>query len=224
MEKELCFCIEGRNLYLEQGLVDYMGIPIFFLCKSDKQYYASLCTDIDELRYVIVKASDEEVYCLLHGKAPMRDIFLNQKEYWEVLSGEEIFSDLVKRHPIAQLDSSVLPEENACFEVLTEETELYVHKFDNEFWGRENFGSDQEIKIDLSKIFADDFIDILGEAIEEFINLGSYSLKFQLNKRFDPVITLGEEYVSISIAKTAIPQDSQRLENWKNDDVMNVAA
>lgn len=226
MDKELCFCIEGRNLYLEQGLVDYMDIPIFFLCRDDKQFYVSLCTDIDELTYIIVKVSDDEVYRLLHGQIPMRNIFLNQTEYWEVLSGEEISSDLVERYSITQLDNSVLPEEDACFEVLTEEIELYVHKFDNEFWGVKNFDCG-EIKIELDKISADDFIDILGETIEEFINLGSYFLKARLNSAFDSVIALSEEYVAVSssyVRKTEAPQYSQHLEKWKNDDVMNEAA
>lgn len=31
MSKELCFCIDGSELYLEQVLVDYMDIPIFFI-------------------------------------------------------------------------------------------------------------------------------------------------------------------------------------------------
>ena len=192
MNKELCFCIEEKNLYLEQVLVDYMDIPIFFLCRSDVQYYVSLCTDIEELKYVIVKVSDVEVHHLLHGKTPMRNIFLNQKEYWEVLSGEEISLDLVKRYSITHLDVSSLPVENACFEVLTEDVRLYVQKFDNEFLDLKNFCS-SEIKITLDKIFVDEFIDVLGETIDEFIdalgetidefvNLGGYSLKCRLNR------------------------------------------
>ena len=68
MSRELCFNIENQDLYLEQVLVDYMDIPIFFLCKNKKQYYIALCTDIDELRYIVTKLSLSEVYNLLHGK------------------------------------------------------------------------------------------------------------------------------------------------------------
>ena len=28
---KLCFCIDDKEIYLEQILVDYMDIPIFFL-------------------------------------------------------------------------------------------------------------------------------------------------------------------------------------------------
>lgn len=75
MNKKLCFNIENQYLYLEQILVDYMGIPIFFLCKDKKQYYIALCTNIDKLNYIVTKLSLSDVYNLLHGKIPMRDVF-----------------------------------------------------------------------------------------------------------------------------------------------------
>ena len=34
MGKELCFIIENENIYLEQVLVNYIDIPIFFLCRG----------------------------------------------------------------------------------------------------------------------------------------------------------------------------------------------
>ena len=33
MSKELCFIIEEKELYMEQVLVDYMDVPIFFYAK-----------------------------------------------------------------------------------------------------------------------------------------------------------------------------------------------
>ena len=89
MNKELCFNIENENLYLEQILVDYMDIPIFFLCEGENQYYVALCTDIDELSYIVAKLSLLDVYNLLHGKIPMRDAILKQNEYWDIVSGDE---------------------------------------------------------------------------------------------------------------------------------------
>ena len=35
MDRELCFYIEGNALYLEQVLVDYNSIPIFFVCRDE---------------------------------------------------------------------------------------------------------------------------------------------------------------------------------------------
>ena len=110
MKGELCFCIQGKNLYLEQVLVDYMGVPIFFLCRDEQEYYVALCTDLEEYNYVVIRAASQEIYDLLHGKIPMRDIILNQKEYWEVFSGEEVSLDTVIEHKTGHLDLSVLPE------------------------------------------------------------------------------------------------------------------
>jgi len=67
MNKKLCFNIENQYLYLEQVLVDYMGIPIFFLCKDKKQYYIALCTNIDKLSYIVTKLSLSDVYNLLEN-------------------------------------------------------------------------------------------------------------------------------------------------------------
>ena len=103
MKKELCFVIDSVKVYLEQVLVDYIDVPIFFLCKGNEQYYLALCIDIDELEYIVVKPSLLEVYYLLHGKTPMRDVLLKQKEYWNIISGEEIVSDVVTRRSIDSL-------------------------------------------------------------------------------------------------------------------------
>lgn len=45
MDKELCFCIEGDELYLEQVLVDYNDIPIF-LCARIKSHILRYCVQI----------------------------------------------------------------------------------------------------------------------------------------------------------------------------------
>lgn len=133
MDKELCFKIENENLYAEQVLVDYMDIPIFFLCKSEIQYYIVLCTDIENLNYVVTKLSLADVYHLLHEEIPMRDVILKQSEYWDIESGEEIESDVVTKHKISELDRSVLPEKGAYFKALTKQIKAFIENFDKNF-------------------------------------------------------------------------------------------
>lgn len=115
MKKKLCFIIEGVNLYLDQTLVDYNGIPIFFLCKGNGQYYIVLCTDIEDLDYIVAKVSVKDVYDLVHGKIPMRDVVLKRPEYWDIAIGEEICVDKVVRRNINTLDPNLLPEKGTCF-------------------------------------------------------------------------------------------------------------
>ena len=133
MNSELCFRIENIELYLEQVLVDYMDIPIFFLCKGESNHYLVLCTDIDGLNYIIVKLSMNDVYELLRGGESIRNAILKQEEYWNVISGEEISLDTVGKLSISELDVSLLPKEDVYFEIVTEKLKNYVKKFDTEY-------------------------------------------------------------------------------------------
>ena len=134
MNSNLCFRIEGIELYLEQVLVDYMDIPMFFLCKGESNHYLVLCTDIDELNYIIVRLSMNDLYELLHGEGSIRDIVLKQNEYWNVISGEEIPLDKVEKLSISKLGSSLLPKENVYFEIVSTKLEDYVKKFDIQYF------------------------------------------------------------------------------------------
>ena len=134
VNSNLCFRIEGIELYLEQVLVDYMDIPIFFLCKGESNHYLVLCTDIDELNYIIVKLSMNDVYELLHGEGSIRNTILKQNEYWNVISGEEISLDKVGKLSISELDVSLLPKENTYFEIVSTKLENYVKKFDTQYF------------------------------------------------------------------------------------------
>lgn len=134
MNSNLCFRIEGIELYLEQVLVDYMGIPIFFLCKGESNHYLVLCTDIDELNYIIVRLSMNDLYELLHGEGSIRNTILKQNEYWNVISGGEIPLDRVEKLGISELDSSLLPKEDVYFEIVSTKLENYVKKFDTQYF------------------------------------------------------------------------------------------
>lgn len=130
MSKEvLCFKIEGKELYLEQILVDFNDVVIFFLCKNEVQYYIALCADYHESTYIVAKVTIEDIYKLLHSELTMRDFILKQKEYYQVYSGFTIDRDKIEKHKMEDIDESVLPE-NEYFKVLTERIEGYVRKID----------------------------------------------------------------------------------------------
>lgn len=159
MCKELCFNIEGVNIYLEQVLVDYMNVPIFFLCSGEKQYYLALCTDIEELNYIVVKLSLEDTYNLLHGNITMRNVILKQQEYWDVISGEEIHLDVVDKKDIGTIKNDLLPEEGAYFEILTNQIKNFVQNFDNEFFKADDFVK-SDAKLDTDERFEHFYKDI----------------------------------------------------------------
>lgn len=221
MGKEQCFCIENNILYLEQVLVDYMDIPIFFLCKDQSQYYVVLCTDIDALNYIIVKVALGEVYGLLHGKIPMRNVILEQKEYWEVISGEEISQDTVIRHGIASLDTAVLPEKEACFKILTDEMRIFVQKFDNDFLASENFSKTQKIIQEDDRWMIDETMEEFR--IERFIVMEDYTFKIKLRHGCASTVNYEEKY-GTDRKKATVLCKLQASEEWENEDTNNAAA
>jgi len=139
MERELCFKIADKELYFEKTLVEYMGIPIFFLCRDETAYFLVICEDVDELNYIIVKNTRLDVYNLLNGKISMRDAILKQEKYWEVISGEEIDEDCVTEHPMSEIHCDALPEKDAKFEILTDDIKGYVEKFNDNFLRADSF-------------------------------------------------------------------------------------
>lgn len=203
MKKELCFYIENKGLYLEQVLVDYNDVPIFFLCKNEEQFYIALCTDMEELSYVIEKLSLAEVYKLLHGMITMRDVYLTHKEYWEIISGEEISSDSVTKRTIDCIDRSTLPEENAYFQILTEEIKSYVEAFDNEYFSNKYFHiSDKEL--DLSDPVIDDLFVTSSVKVGNYIDLGGYSFFTNIGQLSAIALDIDEAYGQCAIKKVLL--------------------
>ena len=133
MNKELCFIIEGKELYLEKVLVSFQEVPIFFLCKDNKDYYIALCADVDKLNYVVTELSIKDVFDLLHGIIPMRNAITQKETYWYIESQEDIKSDTVEKRQMYTLDITILPQVNAYFEILTQDMEKYVQQFDDLF-------------------------------------------------------------------------------------------
>ena len=164
---------------MEQILVDYLDIPIFFLCSGDKQYYIALCTDIEDLKYIVVKLASVDVYNLLHGEIPMRDIILKQSEYWDIVSGEDIGSDIVIKKKMDEIENTLLPEEKAYFKILTKEMQAYVERFDSEFLSSEYF-YESDKKIDVNEMMEIPFFDDISENIDQYLELLDYKIQKSL--------------------------------------------
>lgn len=111
MNKILCFKLNNDELYLDQTLVNYNGIPIFFICKEKEKYYLVLCTDCKNYNYIIVIISVNDIYNLLHQKITMKKVILKQKEYWEVLSGDKIDEDTVTLKSMNEINFNYLPQD-----------------------------------------------------------------------------------------------------------------
>lgn len=128
MNKELCFVLDGKELYLDQILVDYDDIPIFYLCKSGDERYLVLSADLDEEKYIIVKPSQKEILDMLCGKTAMREVITEQSFFWEVFAKEEYSEDIVVKKDICQMPDGVLPYKDAYFKAVTPQIKEYIAK------------------------------------------------------------------------------------------------
>ena len=69
MSDQLCFVIERNRLFMDKGLVYYNEAPIFFVClDSDGKYYLALCSDLDDLEYIVVEIVRKRFVKCLHRK------------------------------------------------------------------------------------------------------------------------------------------------------------
>lgn len=211
MSKELCFNIENKDLYLEQVLVDYMDIPIFFLCRGEEQYYVALCADIDKLNYIVTRLSLSDVYNLLHGKLPMRDAILKQDYYWNVVSGDEIYLDEITKKNIDALEIALLPEADACFKILTKQMRSFVQKFDKEYFDVKYFSGNNKT-VDLS----DPFNVFLPETLSESINLFTELVDFKVKKpTFSAEPFYDEKLKPIKTAEVALGRQTETHDLFK---------
>lgn len=130
MEDTVFFVIDGKELIVEQVLVEYNEAPIYFVCKDEKNYYIASCIDLEKERYFVATVELSSLAKMLHGQISMRNFLLHSKEYWDVIVGKDISQDLVVRKTIAEVCLDDLPYENAFFTVATKEIERFVEKVD----------------------------------------------------------------------------------------------
>lgn len=137
MEKDLCFIIDKEKLYLDKVLVDYEGIPLFFICKSEKSYFVSLCIDIDNPVYIVSITSLVNIYKMLYGRIEMRNLLTETKCCWKVISGNEIEEDTVESINSCDLKDTDLPEKGAFYKAFNKDDNEYINKIDNLLFSNE---------------------------------------------------------------------------------------
>lgn len=130
MANELCFVINNIELRMEQILVEFDDVPIFYLCKGNGKLYLVLTKDMDVEEYLVVEVSEQEVSDMLHGKVSMRQAIIEHKSYWDVKTGDKIVDDEVTEHDMADIPKEVLPYEDACYEVVSDDVKSYLQILD----------------------------------------------------------------------------------------------
>ncbi len=174
MKGTVFFVIDGKELIVEQVLVEYNEAPIFFVCKDGKSYYIVSCIDLEKERYFVATVGLSGLAKMLHGQISMRKFLLQSEEYWDVVVSEDISQDIVVKKKIAEVCLDDLPYENAYFTVATKEIERYVEKVDAKLYDEGDWESNSG--------------DAWEEYTEEFIKRVSYEYDVLFQEIYQSVL------------------------------------
>lgn len=170
MNKQLCFKIDNNELYLDKVLVCFNNTPIFFICcDKNKDYYLALCSDLEELEYIIVKQNIKNIWKMLTQRISMRSAMLDCDSFWLIKSSNTIDNDSVEVLPIEKMDYEILPIEDAVYEKISEEDSLYIDKITYEYLNEVTFGVNEVIK-DITEIST----NIISSLFDGFNNIVNY--------------------------------------------------
>lgn len=173
MDHTVCFNIMGKNLILDHVLVEYNGVPIFFVCKNSEEYYVCLCIDTNIFDYYVVKIPFSRLYAMLFGKIAMRDVFTLSKSFWLIHSGEEIATDVVIELNKADINTMFLPDEGALFEILDSDVQTYADGIRIKFYNPEDF----EHTVSMDAPIDNYWLEIQNQEIKQYFNLESHVIK-----------------------------------------------
>lgn len=120
--KEYSFIINDKKLYSEKTLV-YYDLPLMFVCHDDSNNkYLALCTDSEELTYIVATTSVENIIDMLEQKVSMDKVFIEGQRKWRIKAGEQ--EDFI--NPVTDFDESELPAKDALFSLVEESNKEYL--------------------------------------------------------------------------------------------------
>lgn len=176
---KVCFKLGSENLYSEQMLVEYNDDPVFYICKSQtERYYVVLCVDVEEGNYIVINSKISDVLLMLYGYITMRELYKKVDSFWQVFVGKVIDDDVVTKHNIEDIDTSVLPYEGEYYEILDKEVENYARKLENSLLNNKNKLLDESLEYIIEKsckmltklVTNKDFVEDISECTEKLVD------------------------------------------------------
>ena len=130
MHNTVCFEIDGKALVLDKELITFT-IPIFFICcDNDNQKYAVLCTDSEQLNYIVGKVDTNSILAMLNNTLSLRDFFITAMEKWRILTGDDYTLDRIEK--IETLHDDELPKIDTYFDFSNIKIEEYKKQLEYE--------------------------------------------------------------------------------------------
>lgn len=116
-----CFALHNKNhIYLDKVLVDFNGMPVFFICVNEKgQYYVCYCYDIENLKYIVTEISVGHLWALIRGEYSFRDAVIHNKMCFDIITfqeNKEFLCDIVILKPASHLPEEILPYPNTYYD------------------------------------------------------------------------------------------------------------
>lgn len=209
MKENLCFKIEGRDLFLEHVLVELDYIPIFYICKDrESNKYVVMCIDIDEETYVVARTSNSKILDMLRGIITMRKIVLTASDFWEVIAADNFEDDEVKKISVSAISEDILPIENSYYEIdKSDESEIkeYVNELEIALYS----GNQTIKKLNFN---VDNFYEIIDSSI---LHKSSFEMKDITlhDNRISKIIESDVMEVDLSIGENNLNIDSYYKSN-----------
>lgn len=135
MKSERFFVIGEKEIFLDKILVEFNGLPIFFVCKHNEEFYISLYIGEEEERYIVVRASLGRLSKMLYGKLTMRNLMLQSLQYWDIVAGETPDDDVVVLKDISEIPLDMLPYEGEYLEMATSDLKQYAENIEKLLYG-----------------------------------------------------------------------------------------
>ena len=130
MDKEICFRIDSKNLYIDEYLVE-LNLPIFFICKDDNNLkYAVMCINTKTLTYVLCRVTIQSILKMLKNNLSLYDFFISSDEKWYLTSGNTIEDD--KCEKFQKLPENLLPQKNTFLDLHNHKIQTYIERLQNE--------------------------------------------------------------------------------------------
>ncbi|MBQ8413287.1 MAG: hypothetical protein IJX12_06755 [Lachnospiraceae bacterium] len=149
-EDTVYFKIDNNSFLLDKVLVEFDGEPIFFVCKSNNNYYIALNIDIESQYYILAPTSVGNLYKMLCEKITMRDYILQSEYFWSIRVGDDFDSDVVVKESIDKIPMEQLPYAGEFLSVVTQDLKDYRENIKNIMLGTDDW-KDSNISSQITK-------------------------------------------------------------------------
>ena len=175
MKNELCFKINGLDLYKEMVLLE-MDYPLLYTCSDG---YIVLCIDDDDsLQYLVAKTNADNLLKMLKAEISIRKCFKNCDVVYLVTPADCLENDKTEALNGDDIPDEYLPDDGVLFNIFNDDVEEYCCKLKCESMTEEKT-SDVYESINTKYYYHKE--DGSFQFDEPFVN----KMSFEENERFD---------------------------------------